>query len=49
MSGLPLAFDGWVCIDTCVHGGKYLTCLDVKANHVYQASDEGDVRDFPLS
>lgn len=47
--GIPFVFNGWVCIDTFVHGGKWLTCLDVTSNHVVQASQEGDIREFPLS
>ena len=47
--GVPLVFDGWVCIDTFPHGGKWLSCLDVDSNQVFQASESGDVRDFPLS
>ena len=47
--GIPLVFDGWVCIDTFVHGGKWLTCLDVESDHVFQASQDGTTRDFPLS
>lgn len=47
--GIPLVFDGWVCIDTFVHGGKWLTCLDVGSDHIVQASQDGGVRDFPLS
>lgn len=47
--GKPLVFDGWVCIDTFPHGGKWLTCLDVASNHIYQASEECEAREFPLS
>ncbi len=47
--GVPLVFDGWVCIDTFAHGGKWLTCLDVAANHVWQASETGVSREFPLT
>ena len=47
--GVPLVFDGWVCIDTFPSGGKWLTCFDVQANHVVQASESGDVREFPLA
>ena len=47
--GVPLVFDGWVCIDTFPQGGQWLSCLDVESNHVFQASEDGDVRDFPLS
>ncbi len=47
--GIPLVFDGWVCIDTFPQGGKWLTCLDVESNEVFQASESGDTRKFPLS
>lgn len=47
--GIPFVFDGWVCIDTYAHGGKWLTCMDVKTNHVVQTSQDGEARDFPLS
>ena len=47
--GVPLVFPGWVCIDTFAHGGMWLTGLDVVSNQVYQASEDGRVRDFPLS
>ena len=47
--GMPLVFPGWVCIDTFAHGGMWLTGLDVVSNQVYQASEDGRVRDFPLS
>jgi serine/threonine protein phosphatase 1 len=47
--GIPLVMPGWVCIDTFAHGGKWLTCLDVALDHVFQASQNGEFRDFPLS
>ena len=47
--GVPLVFDGWVCIDTYPHGGKWLTCLDCETDHVIQASQDAEVREFPLS
>jgi len=46
--GYPLVFDGWACIDTFAHGGKFLSCLDVESNHLYQASQAGETREFPL-
>lgn len=46
--GVPLVFDGWACIDTFPHGGKWLTCLDVGTNRVFQASQNGDTREFAL-
>ena len=47
--GVPLVFNGWVCIDTYPHGGKWLTSLDVDTDEVIQASQDGTVRRFPLS
>ncbi|MEK6237342.1 MAG: metallophosphoesterase [Planctomycetales bacterium] len=47
--GIPLAFDGWVCIDTLAHRGGWLTCLDVGSDRVFQASQNGKTREFPLS
>ncbi len=47
--GVPLVFDGWVCIDTFPHGGKWLTCFDVESDQFFQASENGETREFPLS
>lgn len=47
--GIPLIFDGWVCIDTYAHGGKWLTCLDVDSDRVIQTNENGENREFPLS
>lgn len=47
--GRPWVFDGWVCLDTCVQRGKYLSCLDVTENVVYQSSQAGATRSFPLA
>jgi serine/threonine protein phosphatase 1 len=46
--GYPLVFPGWVGIDTFAHGGGWLTCLDVGGNWVWQTSDFGQTREFPL-
>jgi len=46
--GIPLVLNGWVCIDTFAHGGKWLTCLDVETDQVFQASQDGRTRQFPL-
>lgn len=42
--GLPKTMPGWVCIDTCAHGGAWLTCLDVGDDLVWQANDVGESR-----
>ena len=47
--GRPFVMEGWACIDTFAHGGKWLTCLDVGSNRVWQASERGETREFPLS
>jgi len=46
--GVPLVLDGWVCLDTYAHGGKYLSALDVATDQVFQSSESGEIRDFPL-
>jgi serine/threonine protein phosphatase 1 len=43
-SGMPLILDGWICIDTCVYGPGFLTCLDTHSNELYQTSQEGALR-----
>jgi serine/threonine protein phosphatase 1 len=43
-NGLPVVFDGWVCIDTAAYRGLYLTCLDVGSNVIYQAQQAGTIR-----
>ncbi|MFN0196063.1 MAG: metallophosphoesterase family protein [Planctomycetaceae bacterium] len=44
-SGLPTVFEGWACIDTYCYGGKYLTCVNVDTDEVYQARQTGSFRD----
>ncbi len=46
--GKPWCFDGWVCIDTSAYHKGWLSALDVKTNHVYQANQASEKRDFPL-
>ena len=43
-TGRPLVRDGWVCIDTAVCRGLYLTGLDVTTNLVYQSDPAGRSR-----
>jgi serine/threonine protein phosphatase 1 len=43
-NGLPSVGDGWVCIDTFVYGGMFLTALDVTNNLVYQTQQTGEQR-----
>lgn len=47
--GAPWVFDGWVCLDTDVARGGWLTCLDVGSGEVYQASERGERRQFALN
>ena len=50
-SGRPLQWDGWLCIDTRVYDtGGWLTALDVNADIIHQANQNGDTRGpFPLA
>jgi serine/threonine protein phosphatase 1 len=41
-SGRPATGNGWLCIDTYVYGGMFLTALDVGKNLIYQASQMGE-------
>jgi serine/threonine protein phosphatase 1 len=43
-SGRVWVGDGWVCIDTFVYGGEFLTALNVGTNLVYQARQTGEFR-----
>ncbi len=46
--GMPRDIGHAVCIDTCVYGGGWLTCLDVDSGHYWQANQEGQVREGQL-
>lgn len=48
-NGLPLVFDGWVCIDTFAHGGQFLTCLDCGTDRLHQTNQSGAYRAFDLA
>ena len=43
-NGLPAAYPFAVCIDTYVHGGGWLTCLDTGSGLLYQANQHGETR-----
>lgn len=43
-SGLPLVFDGWLCLDTLCWAGGFLTCVDLGSNEIWQAQESGTVR-----
>jgi serine/threonine protein phosphatase 1 len=48
-NGLPRSIGHAVCIDTCAHGGGWLTCLDVESGMLWQANEGGDTRKMHLS
>lgn len=49
-TGLPDSYDRSICIDTRpYHKLGWLSCLDVKANLLYQANQDGQTRQFRLS
>jgi serine/threonine protein phosphatase 1 len=43
-SGVPLDLGHAVCIDTCVYGAGWLTCLDVTSGQLWQARQSGETR-----
>nr|WP_321467517.1 metallophosphoesterase family protein [uncultured Desulfobulbus sp.] len=48
-TGLPDSYDQSICIDTKpYHKNGWLSCLDVKANLLYQANQDGQTRQFRL-
>jgi serine/threonine protein phosphatase 1 len=47
-SGYPLVFPGWVCLDTDCQRGGWLTAIDVEADWVWQANENGGTREFAL-
>jgi serine/threonine protein phosphatase 1 len=49
--GIPLAFQGWVCLDSCAYGPRgALSGMDVNKDIIYQADQRGNFRgEFPLS
>lgn len=47
-SGLPFNAGHHVCIDTCIYGGGWLTCLDVDTDHIWQADAKGRIREREL-
>ncbi len=44
-SGVPKVVPGAVCIDTYVHGGGWLTCLDALSGHYWQVDVFGRQRE----
>lgn len=47
-SGLPLNLGHAVCIDTWAYGNGWLTCLDVTTGRIWQANQDGRVRNLWL-
>lgn len=47
-SGLPLTNGNAICIDTWAYASGWLTCLDVDAETIWQANENGDTRTFNL-
>jgi serine/threonine protein phosphatase 1 len=43
-SGVPLDLGHAVCIDTCVYGAGWLTCIDVDNGQLWQARQNGEMR-----
>ena len=44
-TGVPKVIPGAVCIDTFVHGGAWLTCLDVISGRYWQTDMQGRKRE----
>ncbi len=47
-SGVPWSEKGLIMIDTYIHGGEWLTALDMDSLMAYQASEAGEQRKLPL-
>lgn len=47
-SGLPRNLGFAICLDTYAYGGGWLTCLDIGSGHVWQANNQGQVREFMI-
>ncbi len=48
MDGLPRDIGHAICIDTAVHAGGWLTCLDVETLEYWQAKESGELRTAAL-
>ena len=44
LSGVPLVWPGWACLDTACYAGGLLSALDVDANVLWQADPAGRLR-----
>jgi len=47
-NGLPAHHGHIICIDTYIHGGGWLTCLDLDTNDAWQANQQGETRRFEV-
>jgi serine/threonine protein phosphatase 1 len=47
-NGVPLDLGTTICIDTNIYEGGWLTCLDVLARYVWQANENGELRQGTL-
>jgi serine/threonine protein phosphatase 1 len=47
--GWPLVLPYAACIDTFCYGGGWLTCLDLSTGTIYQANQNGEVREGQLT
>ena len=43
-NGFPLAWNGWICIDTWAYGGGWLTCLNLNTGTFVQSHQSGMFR-----
>lgn len=43
-TGRPRNLGHAICLDTCAHGGGWLTCLDAGSGQLCQANERGEVR-----
>jgi len=48
-SGKPCSNEHSICIDTWVHGGGWLSCLDVESGTIWQANESGDRRTLSIA
>jgi serine/threonine protein phosphatase 1 len=47
--GLPKVFDKGICLDSCVYGTGWLTCLDAAQQTFLQTNEDGRVREFDVA
>ena len=49
LNGLPCNVGHAICIDTWVYGRGWLTCLDARSGHYWQANEAGAVREGEIA